>query len=335
MTKEHKQAFVKKRDGVTATSYGLVVGLIAVFALVSVTTVGDQVNTLFVDVSDNLDSASGEGSASGQSAEAPAPSPPLPGQLLWASGDGSGMDVTGPSSTNSRCEVFTLTNTGELDVTGLGVSLNSTTYYNTGCSSSPADTCPTSGGTLTAGSSCTLSVRATATDNVPSMTASLRAIASGDGAGGDPADLVVALSGTSSGFPVPTDLTGLGLRFTSALQGSGGASQGYCQNACSPTFSSGVSHLSGGPSGVEFGAIVHHNGLNEVFISFTGDQRVSNISDLSLSCLRSGTSTPIVHSLSGSDAPVYTDSRDATYVWLNVSTPDFNVGETWDCYLVN
>ena len=44
----------KEEEGATAVEYGLMVGLIAVAIIVAVTTLGDQLEALFTDVSDAL-----------------------------------------------------------------------------------------------------------------------------------------------------------------------------------------------------------------------------------------------------------------------------------------
>lgn len=122
-----------------------------------------------------------------------------PGTLSWTAGDGSNMDVTGPFSSLSRCETFTLSNTGDLAVTGLGVALtnNSNGYFALGCGGS--DTCPASGGTLAGGATCTASVQADVSTDA-AMSATLRASGTDDGYGSIPAAADAALSGTASGF---------------------------------------------------------------------------------------------------------------------------------------
>ncbi|GAB5388972.1 MAG: hypothetical protein Alpg2KO_19400 [Alphaproteobacteria bacterium] len=60
-----------RRRGATLLAYGLAVGLIAVVALTAVTNVGDSVNNLMTDVSDNL--ASGTASADGSASPSPTP----------------------------------------------------------------------------------------------------------------------------------------------------------------------------------------------------------------------------------------------------------------------
>jgi pilus assembly protein Flp/PilA len=45
---------LKSEKGATAVEYGLMVGLIAVVIIVAVSTLGDQLNALFEDVSDEL-----------------------------------------------------------------------------------------------------------------------------------------------------------------------------------------------------------------------------------------------------------------------------------------
>ena len=45
---------LKDEKGATAVEYGLMVGLIAVVIIVAVSTLGDQLNALFEDVSDEL-----------------------------------------------------------------------------------------------------------------------------------------------------------------------------------------------------------------------------------------------------------------------------------------
>ncbi|GAA1650310.1 Flp family type IVb pilin [Georgenia ruanii] len=47
----------RKDRGATAVEYGLMVGLIAVVIIVAVTTLGKQLNSLFLDVSSHLPAA--------------------------------------------------------------------------------------------------------------------------------------------------------------------------------------------------------------------------------------------------------------------------------------
>ncbi|GAB5389809.1 MAG: hypothetical protein Alpg2KO_27770 [Alphaproteobacteria bacterium] len=61
-----------KRNGASLLSYGLVVGLIAVVALASVTSVGSSVNELFGEVDNSITGVSGSAGGAGGSAQAPA-----------------------------------------------------------------------------------------------------------------------------------------------------------------------------------------------------------------------------------------------------------------------
>ncbi|GAB5388673.1 MAG: hypothetical protein Alpg2KO_16410 [Alphaproteobacteria bacterium] len=67
------------KRGVTATSYGLVVGLIAIVALVAVDGVGSSVTSLFTTTSDTLASATGPETASAPPAPSPTPDMLEPG----------------------------------------------------------------------------------------------------------------------------------------------------------------------------------------------------------------------------------------------------------------
>ena len=48
------QQFVRDEDGVTAIEYGLIAALIAVVIITSVTLVGNGLNNVFTNISDNL-----------------------------------------------------------------------------------------------------------------------------------------------------------------------------------------------------------------------------------------------------------------------------------------
>ncbi len=49
--------FLKDEDGVTAIEYGLIAALIAVTIILTVTAVGDALNAIFTEVSDELEAA--------------------------------------------------------------------------------------------------------------------------------------------------------------------------------------------------------------------------------------------------------------------------------------
>ncbi|GAB5390088.1 MAG: hypothetical protein Alpg2KO_30560 [Alphaproteobacteria bacterium] len=63
------------KRGASLLSYGLIVGLISVVALVAVQGTGSSTNQLFGDVSDTLAGVSGQGGASGGGASSPTPAP--------------------------------------------------------------------------------------------------------------------------------------------------------------------------------------------------------------------------------------------------------------------
>ena len=91
----------KNERGASLTGYGLVVGLIAVIAIGSITSVGDNVSSLFDTVGDDLDEVvadSGAGSSGGSgSSSSGAPPAPTPAALSMTvtSGDKDNMDVVG------------------------------------------------------------------------------------------------------------------------------------------------------------------------------------------------------------------------------------------------
>ncbi|GAB5387672.1 MAG: hypothetical protein Alpg2KO_06400 [Alphaproteobacteria bacterium] len=91
-----RKSFTSKgRKGASLLSYGLVVGLISVFALAAVTSTGSNVNSLFTQVETTLgDVASGSGAGAGASSQPSAEPSPTPQALTLAGfttqGDNSG-----------------------------------------------------------------------------------------------------------------------------------------------------------------------------------------------------------------------------------------------------
>ncbi|GAB5389834.1 MAG: hypothetical protein Alpg2KO_28020 [Alphaproteobacteria bacterium] len=85
-------SMLKTRRGVTASSYGLVVGLIAVVAIGVVTSTGSSINSLFTDTSDTLESVTED--TVGQTAAAPSPeASPVPSPDGFAFVDATGQSL--------------------------------------------------------------------------------------------------------------------------------------------------------------------------------------------------------------------------------------------------
>ncbi|GAB5387995.1 MAG: hypothetical protein Alpg2KO_09630 [Alphaproteobacteria bacterium] len=111
-----QQRNLNKYRGATGISYGLLVGLISVFALVSVTSTGDNTQSLFGSVSTTLQTVADENAtvaASPEQAAAPSPTPVTPRasckEILDAgedSGDGIyTITLPGPDEFDAYCDM--------------------------------------------------------------------------------------------------------------------------------------------------------------------------------------------------------------------------------------
>ncbi|GAB5388646.1 MAG: hypothetical protein Alpg2KO_16140 [Alphaproteobacteria bacterium] len=172
------KASARKTRGASLLGYGLIVGLIAVTAILAVTGTGSTLNNLFTQTSDSL---SGVSTSTGASAA----SSPAAASLSAAPSTVSGMDISGGSSPGTPV-VISISNPGGSVSGNLTVSLTG----DTGSFNITADTC--SGNTLSPGASCDVTVEPVATSN-GGYAATVQA---GDGS----LSASSSLSGTASGF---------------------------------------------------------------------------------------------------------------------------------------
>ncbi|GAB5390335.1 MAG: hypothetical protein Alpg2KO_33030 [Alphaproteobacteria bacterium] len=159
--------FVDAKRGITGSSYGLLVGLIGIVALLAVTGTGQSVKSLFGDVGDTLLEV----------ADA---------ELSISPGGSSAMNITsGPLPALSNPVQFVVTNEGNSPTGTLSSSLTNTDNFTI-----EADDCD--GAQLGPNSSCAVTVSATANANGP-YSGNLRV-------GGGAKFVIASLSGTASGL---------------------------------------------------------------------------------------------------------------------------------------
>jgi Flp pilus assembly pilin Flp len=208
--------FLGRSRAASMLPYGLVVGLVAVVALLAVSSLGSTVSGLFDTVGDDLDAATtgaGGGGGSGDDEEEGEE-----GGTPVLAGDPASQTVN-QDSFPGQCKPVSFKNTGTGPASGFsapGLSGGSD-YSLSGCS----NTCT---GTLAAGASCTVGVKGTGVSNGDTLSGTLTLTAS---AGGSAA---VTLSGTAfapSGFV--TTLGGGSYSYGQgvAFDGSGYAVVGY------------------------------------------------------------------------------------------------------------
>ncbi|GAB5387979.1 MAG: hypothetical protein Alpg2KO_09470 [Alphaproteobacteria bacterium] len=102
--------WVQRRRGASLLSYGLVVGLISVFALTAVTSTGSNVNSLFTEVETTLGTvASGATGGSSGATASPTPSGPTTCLRLFNAGTTSSgpqtIDLPGGGTTTLYCDM--------------------------------------------------------------------------------------------------------------------------------------------------------------------------------------------------------------------------------------
>jgi Flp pilus assembly pilin Flp len=210
--------FGLKQRGASIMPYALLVGLVAVAALLAVRNVGSAVSDLFDETGDNMEAATSSlpPSSPGGGDEGETGTPVL--SPVLASATVNQTEIPG------ECVGVEFENTGTADVTGFSAPVADDVDYETsGCS----NTCT---GSLAPGNTCTVELRGKATENgALSGSVSLTASAGGTAE--------VTLSGAASGLPVPYyafALGGTGGSFRTAgrsvaLDGSGYAVVGYTQ----------------------------------------------------------------------------------------------------------
>jgi hypothetical protein len=198
------------RGGASLVPYGLVVGLIGVLALLSVTTLGEEVADMFDRVSLDLPDVAGGGNGSGDDD--------------GGEGEGGGPVLAGnPSSQtvnqtglSGQCAAVDFRNTGDAPVEGLSApSLSPGADYTlSGC----VNGCT---GSLAPGASCQVEVKGTGSANAQSLSGTLTLAASSGGTAEvtlsgtvfAPGGMAVSLGGGgySSGMAIAFDGTGYAL----------------------------------------------------------------------------------------------------------------------------
>jgi hypothetical protein len=190
-------AILLRRRASSLLPYGLVVGLVAVVAIVSVNSLGrtsaSQFDAAATRIGDSLEAAGvsggngggGGGGGGGDGEDEEDGEGGGPAVLAW-SGSGSGMDVAAPATSGSTV-LFTLVNSGGSASAGLSGTI-SLGGADPGHFSIVSNTCT---GGLAAGSSCQVGVQPQASDN-GAYSASLATSAENAPS--------VSLSGTASGF---------------------------------------------------------------------------------------------------------------------------------------